>query len=124
MTAISVNQGGRISTVGTKLTTTSETAVYAPDDGMQPIVLAINVANVNGTTACDVSLSLYDASAGETYAIVSTKSVAADSREAVTDFPIAMEDGDEIRATAGTANDLHVLVTVMESSGRYRAPGA
>lgn len=124
MTAVSVTQGGRIRTVGTKLTTTAAMPVYAPDDGMQPIVLAINVANVDGASACDVSLSFYDASEATTYFILSTKSVAADSRETITDLPIAMDDGDEIRATAGAANDLDILVTVMEAPGRYRAPGS
>lgn len=123
MTALTVKYDGFVRTVGTKLTTTAATAVYDPDDDMRPVVLAINVANTSGSAAT-VTLTKYDAdAAATTFAIVSGYSIAANSRLTITDLPIEMSNGDELRATAGTASVLEVLVTVMESPGRFRAPG-
>lgn len=119
MTAITVPLNGRVRSYGTKLTTTGATTVYTAAAGTQPVVIAVNVCNIDGTSSADITLSWVDSSAAATYLIESTNAVAADTNE-ITEFPVALDDGDTIVATASAANDLDVIVTVVESPGRNR----
>ena len=72
----------------------------------------ITVANVDGTNACDITISKYDEDniGGTAYPIVSTISVPADATLIVLDKTTALylKEDESIGATAGTANDLVV----------------
>ena len=80
----------------------------------------IIVANVDGTNACDVTVDLHSAAAGggTAFSIVSTASVAADSSLVALDKSTAMylEEDMSLTVTAGTANDLEVIVSYEEIS--------
>ena len=80
----------------------------------------IQVANVDGTNACDVTVDVHSAASGggTAYSLVSTASVAADSSLVVLDKNTALylEEDRSITATAGTANDLEVIVSYEEIS--------
>ena len=80
----------------------------------------IQVANVDGTNACDVTVDVHSADdgAGTAYSLVSTASVAADSSLVVLDknTAIYLEEDKSITATAGTASDLEVIVSYEEIS--------
>jgi len=80
----------------------------------------IQVANVDGTNACDVTVDVHsqDDGAGTAYSLVSTASVAADSSLVVLDknTAIYLEEDKSITATAGTASDLEVIVSYEEIS--------
>lgn len=81
----------------------------------------IQVANVDGTNACDVTVKIYDSATpatGTGYSLVSTASVAADSSLVVLDKNTAvyLEEDHSITAQAGTANDLEVIVSYEEIS--------
>ena len=80
----------------------------------------IQVANVDGTNACDVTVDVHSAASGggTAYSLVSTASVAADSSLVVLDKNTALylEENTSISATAGTANDLEVIVSYEEIS--------
>jgi len=80
----------------------------------------IQVANVDGTNSCHVTVDVHSADdgAGTAYSLVSTASVAADSSLVVLDknTAIYLEEDKSITATAGTASDLEVIVSYEEIS--------
>ena len=80
----------------------------------------IQVANVDGTNACDVTVYVHSAASGggTAYSLASTISVPADASLVVLDKNTALylEENTSITATAGTANDLEVLVSYEEIS--------
>lgn len=80
----------------------------------------IQVANVDGTNAADVTVDVHSAASGggTAYSLVSTVSVPADAALVVLDKNTALylEENTSITATAGTANDLEVLVSYEEIS--------
>ena len=80
----------------------------------------IQVANVDGSNACDVTVDVHsqDDGGGTAYSLVSTISVPADASLVVVDKGTALylEEDRSITATAGTASDLEVIVSYEEIS--------
>jgi hypothetical protein len=80
----------------------------------------IQVANVDGSNACDVTVDVHSAASGggTAYSLANTISVPADASLVVLDKNTALylEENTSITATAGTANDLEVLVSYEEIS--------
>ena len=98
----------------TSLTTTNATPLVsnAASSGKVYKINTIMVANIDGTSAADITINLYSAAniGGTATAIASTISVPADSTLIVTDKTTSfylLEDK-SIGATAGTASDLVV----------------
>ncbi|NBS69203.1 hypothetical protein EBT31_09875 [bacterium] len=98
----------------TSLTTTSATSIVsnASASGKVYKINSIVVANVDGTSAADITINIYSAAAlgGTATAIASTISVPADATLIVTDKTTSfylLEDR-SIGAIAGAANDLVV----------------
>ena len=104
------------------LANTSATALVsnAASSGKVFKINMIQVANVDGSVACDVTVKYHteDDIGGTGYALVSTVSVPQDSSLVVLDKNTAMylEEDRSISVTAGTANDLEVLVSYEEIS--------
>jgi hypothetical protein len=104
------------------LSTTSATSLVsnAASSGKVFKINMIQVANVDGANACDVTVDYHTAAAagGTAYSLVSTVSVPADASLVVLDKNTAMylEEDRSISVTAGTANDLEVLVSYEEIS--------
>lgn len=75
----------------------------------------IQVANVDGTNACDITVDVHSAAGGggTAFSLIATASVAADSSLVVLDknTAIYLEENMSITATAGTANDLEVIIS-------------
>lgn len=98
----------------TALSTTSATSLVsnAAASGKVFKINSIMVANVDGTTAADISINVYSAAAlgGTAYALASTISVPADATLIVVDKTTSfyLLENQSIGATAGTANDLVV----------------
>jgi len=80
----------------------------------------IQVANVDGVNACDVTVDVHSAASGggTAYSLVATASVAGDSSLIVLDknTSLYLEENTSITATAGTASDLEVIVSYEEIS--------
>jgi len=80
----------------------------------------IQIANVDGANACDVTVDVHsqDDGGGTAYSLVSTISVPADASLVVVDKGTALylEEDKSITATAGTASDLEVIVSYEEIS--------
>ena len=106
----------------TALTTTSQTTLVsnAASSGKVYKINMIQVANVDGTNACDITVDVHSAASGggTAYSLVSTVSVPADASLVVLDKNTALylEEDRSITATAGTASDLEVIVSYEEIS--------
>ena len=104
------------------LSTTSQTTLVsnAASSGKVFKINMIQVANVDGTNAADVTIDVHSAAAGggTAYSLVSTISVPADASLVAVDKGTALylEEDRSITATAGTANDLEVIVSYEEIS--------
>jgi hypothetical protein len=101
----------------TSLSTTSATSIVSNASGSGKVykINSIVVANIDGTSAADITINLYSAAAlgGTATAIASTISVPADATLIVTDKTTSfylLEDK-SIGATAGAANDLVVTAS-------------
>ena len=104
------------------LTSTSQTTLVSNAASSNQVfkINMIQVANVDGTNACDVTVDVHSGASGggTAYSLISTASVAADSSLVVLDknTAIYLEENTSITATAGTASDLEVLVSYEEIS--------
>jgi len=104
------------------LTTTSATAVVsnAASSGKVFKINSLVVSNVDGTSAADITVAVYseDDIGGTATELVSTVSVPADASLVVIDKNTALylEEDMSIGATAGTADDLKVVVSYEEIS--------
>jgi len=104
------------------LSSTSATTLVsnAASSGKVFKVNMIQIANVDGSNACDVTVNVHSAASGggTAYSLVSTVSVPADASLVALDKGTAMylEEDRSITATAGTANDLEVIVSYEEIS--------
>lgn len=101
----------------TALSTTSATAIVnnAASSGKVYKINSIIVANVDGSSAADISINVYsqDDLGGTAYALASTVSVPADATLVVIDknTSIYLKEDQSIGATAGVANDLVVVAS-------------
>jgi hypothetical protein len=104
------------------LSTTSQTTLVsnAASSGKVFKINMIQIANVDGTNAADVTVDMHSAASGggTAYSLVSTISVPADASLVALDKGTALylEEDKSITATAGTANDLEVIVSYEEIS--------
>ena len=106
----------------TALTTTSATTLVsnAASSGKVYKINMIQVANVDGAAAADITIDVHSAASGggTAYSLVSTVSVPADASLVVLDknTSLYLEEDRSITATAGTASDLEVIVSYEEIS--------
>ena len=96
--------------------TTSLADVYTCPASTVAVIKHAQVANVDGAAAADVSVALYDASAEATYYYAKTISVAADAGlKPLGDLVGAvLEAGDKIQGQASAADDLDIILSVVE----------
>ena len=110
-------------TVNVALSSTSATSLLsnAASSGRVFKVIAIVAANVNGTSAADITVSRYSAAAlgGTAFPIASTISVPADASLIVADSttPIVLAANTSLGATAGASNAITMTVTYQEYAG-------
>ena len=101
--------------VGAALGTNTDTAILTCASNKVLKINSIIVANVDGTNACDITIDVHSAASGggTAYSLVATVSVPADASLIVLDKSTAiyLEENTSITATAGTANDLEVIVS-------------
>ena len=104
------------------LSSTSQTTLVsnAASSGKVFKINMIQVANVDGTNAADVTVDVHSAAAGggTAYSLVSTASVPADASLIALDKSTALylEEDKSITATASAANDIEVIVSYEEIS--------
>lgn len=79
-------------------------------------VVSLYVANVDGASAADITVDVYDGTTARH--ICKTVSVPADATLSVIakDEPVYLMEGDSLRLTAGTSGDLEAVVSYEEIS--------
>ena len=103
-------------TVGAALDTTLTTDILTcPADKVLKIN-SIIVANVDGSAPAEATVYFYDSSAATRYALASTIAVAADATLVVLgkDYPIYLEESDQIEAGANATGDLEIVISYEE----------
>jgi hypothetical protein len=98
----------------TSLTTTSATTCYTAPNKWAYVHM-VNIANPS-VSAIQVTIEVYRAVDVTSYVWCLQDVAAKSCVELVMDF--GLEDGDEIRATAATANEIDIAVVVSEGRGR------
>ena len=103
-------------TMGANLGTTVTSDVLTCPSNKVLKINSIIVSNIDGTNSANVSVYFYDDSATARYSIATTVAVPADSTLVVIgkDSPIYLEESDEIRAGAGVASDLEIVISYEE----------
>ena len=101
---------GKTARVG--ITTTAVVGVLT-NSGSSGKVLKINTifaANVDGASAADISISIYDGTT-DVY-VAKTINVPADATQVISqkETYFYLEEGDSIRAIASTANDIDIVI--------------
>lgn len=111
---------GKTATVALSTTSATTLVSNAASSGKVFKINMIQIANVDGTNAADVTVDLHSAAAGggTAFSLVSTISVPADASLVVIDKSTAiyLEEDRSITATAGTGGDLEVIVSYEEIS--------
>ena len=100
-----------------KLTTTNATDLYQAPTGAatdRAIVLSCLVANVDGTNAAGITITLTDGSDAVQSTLASTVSVPADASLEIVANKVIMKQSQKLRATATAANDLEITVSALE----------
>ena len=92
---------------------TTDTTLYTAPAGTTGIIHAIYISNVDGTNDASVDIMVTDTSAGQTYHIMKTVEVPADST-LVIEKPINLETGDILKVKASSASDLEAFASVLE----------
>lgn len=111
---------GKSATVALSTTSATTLVSNAASSGKVFKINMIQVANVDGTNACNVTVDVHSAASGggTAYSLVSTVSVPADASLVVMDksTSIYLEEDRSITATASAGNDLEVVVSYEEIS--------
>ena len=111
---------GKTDTVALSSTAQTTLVSNAASSGKVFKINMIQVANVDGTNACDVTVDVHSAASGggTAFSLISTASVGGNSSLVALDKSTAvyLEEDRSITATAGTANDLEVIISYEEIS--------
>jgi len=94
------------------LSTTSATDLYTVPGGCSALVQSITVSNEDTVTRT-VTGSFYDSSATTTFTLIKDAAIPAASSLNLLDRPFALEEGDKISLTAGTANAFDVTASIL-----------
>ena len=100
-----------------KLTTTSATDIYqAPtaNAGDRAIVLSCLVANVDGSAAANITITVTDGSNAVLSTLASTITVPADASLEIIANKLILKQSQKMRATASVASDLEVTLSALE----------
>jgi hypothetical protein len=105
-------------TARTGITTTSVVGILTNSSGSNKVlkINSIYAANISGSVAADISVSIYNGSS-DTY-LAYTISVPPDATQIIStkETYFYLEEGDSIRATAGTADAINLVVGYEEIS--------
>ena len=92
---------------------TSATTIYTAPASTTGIIHAIYISNVDGTNDASVDITVTDTSSGNTFHIMKTVAVPADST-LVIEKPINLGIGDKLETQASADNDIDVFASILE----------
>ena len=94
------------------ITNTSETAVLTVHYDSRAIIKSIVVSEDSGN-ADSITLTITDASSN-VFSLFKTKAVSANATVELLSQPLVLQESEILKATAATANRLHIVVSVLE----------
>ena len=94
------------------LTTNGVTTLYTVPASTTGIVKSILVSEDSGN-ADSITLTLTDASAN-VFSLFKTKAISANQTVELLSSPIVLQESEIIKATAGTGNRLHIVLSVLQ----------
>jgi hypothetical protein len=95
------------------LTTTNKTNVYTCPSETTAIVKSIRVTEDSGNNDT-IAVELYDNSAEATFKLTGTLAISASTSTELLSAPLVLEESDIVKATAGTANRIHVIMSILQ----------
>ena len=95
------------------LTTTSKTNVYTCPSETTAIVKSIRVTEDSGNNDT-IAVELYDNSAEATFKLTGTLAISASTSTELLSAPLVLEESDIVKATAGTVNRIHVIMSIIQ----------
>ena len=95
------------------LTTTSKTNVYTCPSETTAIVKSIRVTEDSGNNDT-IAVELYDNSAEATFKLTGTLAISASTSTELLSAPLVLEESDIVKATAGTAKRIHVIMSILQ----------
>ena len=97
------------------LTTNSETTIYTVPSETTALVRSIRISNDDIGNACTVTLTVTDSNSA-IFSLEKDKSIAAKTSEEILKAVLVLKESEVLKATAQNANDLHVVLSVLEIS--------
>lgn len=94
------------------LTTTSATDLYTVPSGCSALVQSVTVANESVSSA-NITATFTDSSNATAYTILYQAAIPTGASANILDRPLALEQGDKISLTAGTANAFDVTASIL-----------
>ena len=101
---------GKSRTISLAPADTNEATIFTAAKGNS--VISLRICNVDGTNAADATVRYNDGSTD--FALISTKSIAADDYLYEPDFFLPMQSGWTLKVTSSAANDLVFTIVVLE----------
>ena len=98
----------------TDLTTTNATAVLTPDNATTAVIKSILVSEDSGN-ADTITLTIRDTDSA-VFNLFKVKAVSANTTVELLTQPLVLQDSEILKATAATANRLHLVVSYLEIS--------
>lgn len=97
----------------TDLTTTNATAVLTPDNATRAVIKSILVSEDSGNAD---TITLTITAGSDVFSLFKVKAVSANGTVELLSAPLVLAESEILKATAATANRLHVVVSYMEIS--------
>ncbi len=97
------------------LTTTNETTIYTVPSETTALIRSIRVSNDDTSNACTLTLTLTDTSSA-VFSLEKDKSISAKTSEELLKALLVAKESEVVKATAQNANDLHIIISVLEIS--------
>ena len=98
------------------LTTTDVTTLYTVPSATAAIVKSLLACNDAGS-ACTLTVTLTNASS-TVFSVFNAKSIDANTTTELLDKPLVVQESEVLKVTAGDANELHVIASIMEVKPR------
>ena len=99
------------------LTTTDTTTLYTVPTATAAIVKSLLVCNDAGS-ACTFTATITEPTTADVFKLFNTKSIAANTTTELLDKPLVLQESEVLKVTAGDANELHVIASIMEVKPR------
>jgi len=103
----------RYKNVKVDLTSTDATSLYTVPAETVSVVKSFLVSNDDASNACELTVTLTNA-AGAVFSLFKQKDVAAKTTTELLTQPLIVDESEIIKVTAENANDLHVILSLLE----------